>query len=288
MAERREKLLRFFGTHARKIGILALLAAAGLTLSMKLAALQKEDWEVQRLFADLDSHREPPNSTEFVFARIQFTSHGPGRRNFGMARVCMPDSAPYGFYRVCGWAHDYPAAEENILQIAREATGINLNKDSYVLARLDSDELFRYPFGLMSEVGEMTLTEREAANLREYLNRGGFIVVDDFDGPNLEWFQEQMKMVFPDRQFVPLTVDNPIFHTFYDVKTLEMAPPYPQRGTPKFYGYLDDHGRISMILDHNNDIGDFWEWIDEPRYDLHASIDGLQLGIDYFLYSLTH
>jgi hypothetical protein len=249
---------------------------------------QKEEWEVERLFQDLENHRKPPQDTEFVFARVQFTSHGPGRRNYGGMRPCMPDSAPFGRYRVCGWAHDYPAAEENLLQIAHEATGINLNKDSYVMVRLDSDDIFKYPWGLMSEVGEMTLTPKEAANFREYLNRGGFIVVDDFDGDNLEWFADQMKMVFPDRGFVELSLDNSLFHTLYDIKTLDIEPPYPQRGTPKFYGYLDDHGRVSMVLDHNNDIGDFWEWIDEPRYPLPPSTEGLRLGLDYVLYSLTH
>jgi uncharacterized protein DUF4159 len=236
---------------------------------------QKEGWEMQRLFEDLSSHRQPPKNTEFVFARIQFTSHGPGRGR-------------RGYRAIEGWAHDYPAAEENILQIAREATGINLNKDSYVMVRMDSDELFKYPFGLLSEVGEMTLTPKEAANFREYLNRGGFAMADDFDGDSLEWFAEQMKMVFPDRSFVELSLENPIFHTLYDIKTLDMEPPYPQRGLPKFYGYLDDHGRLSMVLNHNNDIGDFWEWIDEPRYPLPPSTEGLRLGLNYILYSLTH
>ena len=268
----------------KKIAISAVLVLSFLGILFA----QKEEWEVQRLFQDLESHRKPPSSTEFVFARIQFTSRGPGRRNFGPARACMPDSAPLGYYRVCGWAHDYPAAEENILQIAHEATRINLNKDSYALVRLDSDDLFKYPWGLMSEVGEMTLTDHEADNFREYLNRGGFIMVDDFDGENLQWFQEQMRKVFPDRNFVELTLDHPIFHTFYDIPTLNIEPPYPQRGIPKFYGYFDDHGRLTMILDHNNDLGDFFEWIDEPRYSLQGSIAGLRFGLNYFMYALTH
>src|SRR5713226_4721866 len=117
---------------AKRLGVVAVLALALFGILSRSAALQKEGWEVERLVGDLASHRQPPDSTEFVFARIQFTSHGPGRRNFGGARACIPDDTTYGF-RVCGWAHDYPAAEENILQVAREATGINLNKDSYEL-----------------------------------------------------------------------------------------------------------------------------------------------------------
>ena len=244
-------------------------------ISLTVLFAQREEWEYMRLYRDLQSNRQPPGSTEFVFARMQFTSHGPGRGRFGNRRVE-------------GWAHDYPAGEENILQIAREATGVNLSKDSYVIVRLDSDEIFKYPFALMSEVGEMTLTDREVTNLREYLNRGGFIMVDDFDGDNLDWFLAQLRKVFPNRSFAELTVDNPIFHTFYDIKTLEMDPPYSQRGLPKFYGYYDEHGRLAIILNHNNDLGDFWEWIDEPRYPLPPSINGLQLGIDYIMYSLTH
>ncbi len=97
-----------------------------------------------------------------------------------------------------------------------------------------------------------------------------------------------MNKVFPGRTFVELTLDNPIFHTFYDIPTLDIDPPYPQRGLPKFYGYFDEHGRLSMILNHNNDLGDFFEWIDETRYPLPASTAGLRFGINYFMYALTH
>src|SRR4029077_7351461 len=135
------------------------------------AALQKEDLELQALCNDggdasltHGSNRKPPDTTEFVFARVQFTSHGPGRGHYRRPTGCGP---------LEGWAHDYPAAEENILQVAREATGINVNKESYVMVRLDSDDIFRYPWGLMSEVGEATFTDKEVANIREYLNRGG-------------------------------------------------------------------------------------------------------------------
>jgi hypothetical protein len=210
-----------------------------------------------------------------VIARVKFTSHGPGR-------------GPRGNHRIEGWAHDYPVAEQNILQIASEATAINLNKDSYVIVQMDSDELYRYPFILLSEVGEMTLTPPEIAHFREYLNRGGFAFVDDFDGPSLDWFADQMKAVFPDRSLVELSLNHPIFHTLYDIKTLKIEPPYPQAGKPRFYGFPDGHGKISMILNSNNDIGDFWEWLDQPMYPLAPSTEGVRFGLNDILYSLTH
>jgi hypothetical protein len=260
-------------SRAYAIAVVAILLAGAMFLSPALA--QRQYLELQRLFHDLETHRQPPRDTEFIFARVQYTTVREAR---GM------------HYRgLEGWAHDYPEAEEHILQLADEATDINLNKMSYAIVRLDSDEIFQYPFLYFSEVGEMYLTPREIANLREYLNRGGFAMVDDFDfQEQLDWFAGQMRQVFPDRGFAELKLEHPIFHTFYEVKTLDVDPPYQEPGPPKFNGYYDDHGRLCMIINHNTDIGDFWEWIDQPMYPLAASKDGVQFGINYLIYSLTH
>ena len=228
---------------------------------------------MRRLWEDLASNRQPPDSTEFIFARVRFNSGGRG----------------WGFRYLEGWAHDYPDAEEHILQIANEATGINLQKMSYVIVRLDSEEIFRYPFLYFSEVGEMNMSERQVENFREYLNRGGFAMVDGFDGQGqLDWFASQMKSVFPNRDFVEMTLDHPIFHAFYEIPTLDVEPPYQVAAPPKFYGYFDERGRLGMIINHNNDIGDFWEWIDQPMYPLEPSTEALRFGINYLIYSLTH
>ena len=244
-----------------------------LGLFLAPAVSQRQRLEIQRLWNDLETNRRPPDNTEFVFARVHFS----GGRGFR------------GFRGLEGWAHDYPDAEEHILQVASEATGINLNKMSYVIVPLDSAELFRYPFAYFSEVGEMNMTEKEAGNFREYLSRGGFAMIDDFDSQySLDWFLQQMKKVFPDRDFVEMTLDHPIYHTFYEIPTLDIEPPYQVEAPPKFYGYLDPRGRLSMIINHNNDIGDFWEWIDQPMYPLEPSTEALRFGINYFIFSLTH
>ena len=215
---------------------------------------------------------EPPKDTEFVFARVRYNSGG--RRIFGGS----------------GWAHDYPDAEEHILQVAKEATLINTQKMSYVVVDLESEEIFKYPFLYFSEVGEMNMTEREIVNFREYLNRGGFAMIDDFDGQwALEWFLSQMKRVFPGREFARMIIEHPIYHTYYDIPTLALESPYQYAdGPPVFYGYFDERGRLLMIINHNNDVGDFWEWIDQPRFPLQPSTEALRLGINYFIYSMTH
>src|SRR5262245_40857291 len=89
------------------------------------------------------------SQTEFVFARWQYASGN-------------------------AWTHDYPDAEEHINQIMSEATGIDVDKLSYKIVPLESDEIFKYPFGYISEPGQMDLTETEVQNFREFVDRGGF------------------------------------------------------------------------------------------------------------------
>jgi hypothetical protein len=85
-----------------------------------------------------------------------------------------------------------------------------------------------------------------------------------------------------------MQLQHPIFHTFYEIPTLAIVPPYEVGSPPKFYGYYDDRGGLQMIICHNNDVGDFWEWIDQPRYPLQPSTEALRFGVNFFLYALTH
>lgn len=260
-----------------KIGCTALLCVLAM-LGLWVAAPAQMQREIQRLFRDLENNRRPPADTEFIFARIRF--------NGRYSRMSM---GGFMFGGLEGWAHDYPDAEEHILQVASEATNINLRKESYVIVNLDNPEVFKYPFIYFSEVGEMNLTEAESAILREYFTRGGFAMVDDFDGQGqLDWFLTNMKRVFPGRDFVEMTIDHPLFHTFYELPTLNVIPPYEAAAPPKFYGYFDERGRLCMIINLNHDLGDFWEWIDQPVYPLPPSTEALRFGINYFLFSLTH
>src|SRR4051812_27383236 len=105
----------------------------------------------------IPENHEVPNS-EFVLARWHYTAG----------------------WRGDGWGHDYPVAEEHILQIMSETTGLNTSRLSYRVVELSSPEIFKYPFAYISEPGEMLLSEKEIENLREYIERGGFIMVDDF------------------------------------------------------------------------------------------------------------
>jgi hypothetical protein len=222
-------------------------------------------------FAPSFSDSNEPPETEFIFARWHY---GTGRFGGG------------------GWAHDYPVAEEHILQIMKETSGINVERISYKIVELGSPEIFRYPFSYVSEPGEMNLTDEEVLNLREYINRGGFVMIDDFGGQGggdreFQSFRANLLRTFPDRDMFVLTADHPLLHNFYDIDSLETV--HPMTGVKSiFYGYPDGHGGLSMIVCFNNDVGDFWEFIDRPYYPVKPSAEALKLGMNFVMWAMTH
>ena len=134
----------------------------------------------------------------------------------------------------------------------------------------------------------MELTAKDAANLRQYLDRGGFLFIDDFRGYQaLENLREQLKMVYPDRDMEPLDVRHPIFHTFYDFQDLNVPPPYGP-GPVEFLGLSDGRGNLKMIVNFNNDLSEYWEWLDKGELPLHEAATSLKLGVNYVLYAMTH
>jgi hypothetical protein len=212
-------------------------------------------------------HEKP---IDFTFARVQFNSFF------------------YGFW-MPGWAQDYPRSERNFLKILSEVTGIKTNSESYSVVRLDEPEIMQYPVLYFSEPGSWDITAAESTNFREYLLRGGFAIFDDFDGPR-DWFNFQrcMKQVFPEHNLTKLTLDHPIFHCFFDIETLDMMPPAYIRGKPVFYGLSGEDGRLHVVANFNNDIGDFWEWSDESFYPISLSNEAYKFGVNYVIYALTH
>ena len=144
-----------------------------------------------------------------------------------------------------------------------------------------------------------TLPTAKPAQLRDYLLRGGFFMCDDFHG-TIEWdnFMASMKKVFPDRPVVDLDNKDPIFHVIYDLDDRFQVPgaaiPF-QRTIYEYDGYgaqwrgiYDDKGRVMVAICHNMDLGDAWEWSDDPRYPEKFASLAYRIAVNYFTYDLTH
>jgi uncharacterized protein DUF4159 len=219
---------------------------------------------------------------EFVFARLACSN----RQSWMYWPNYWPDRPP--------WKHDYPESDEFLIRLLHELTGIRVGPDSYKIVQLSSDEIFKYPFLYLSEPGFLQLNEKEIANLGEYIRRGGFVMADDFrtgaylGGPEeLGVLRSYLKRALPERELVRLDIHHPVFHSFWDVDTLQMTPPYGSF-MPEFWGMSDEHGRLQVIANYNNDIGDFWKYLDEGDKPLKDSTRSIRMGVDYIYYAFTH
>jgi hypothetical protein len=219
---------------------------------------------------------------EFVFARLACSN----RDSWQYWPRYWPDNPP--------WHHDYPYSDEFFISLLHELTGVRVTRNSYKIVRLDSPEIFNYPFLYLSEPGFMVLNEKEISNLGEYIRRGGFIMADDFrtgaylgGRDELEVLRYYLKRAVPERELTRLDLSHPIFHTFFDIDTLDMTPPYGNF-VPQFWGMSDEHGKLQLIANYNNDIGDFWKYLDQGDKPLKDSSGATRLGINYVIYAMSN
>jgi hypothetical protein len=208
-----------------------------------------------------------------------------------------------------GWSTDYPFAGINLLIRVKELTRTRISTDvdgepNYWVVRLTDDALFQCPFTMATDVGTLAFSPEEAARLRAYLLKGGFLWVDDFWGSRAwQQWSDQMLQVLPEYRIVDVPLDHPIRHTMFNVETIPQVTSInwwrrnggetSERGsdspTANFRMIADQAGRIMVLMTHNTDIGDSWEREGEDReFFLQFSPEGYALGINVVLYGLTH
>ncbi|MGE0593349.1 MAG: DUF4159 domain-containing protein [Vicinamibacterales bacterium] len=210
-----------------------------------------------------------------------------------------------------GWSTDYPDAELNFSQRFSELTKARVAFDprgtpSHLVVRLTDPELFQCPYLHMEDVGTAGLTDEEIAGLRAYLQKGGFLWVDDFWGSYAwdSWVSELARILPPSTypvEDVPL--DHPIFRTMFDVQAFPQIPSIQfwrtsgggtsERGAdsrePHARGISDAKGNLIVLMTHNTDISDAWEREGEdPRFFYNFSPDGYAVGINVVIYAMTH
>jgi len=209
-----------------------------------------------------------------------------------------------------GWDVDFPRADQNLSIRLNELTKVPVSFDdhkepNHLLLTLDQAELFRCPFIMMSEVGAVYLTDAEAANLRDYLLKGGFLWADDFWG-EYAWaiWESQIRKVLPSSTYpiVDLPLTHPVFHELLFVDHMPQIPGFgggvggrstSERGedsaVPHARAILDDHERVMVLITFNTDFGDSYEREDQdPVYFQRFSVIGYAFGINALLYSMMH
>jgi hypothetical protein len=211
-----------------------------------------------------------------------------------------------------GWRTDYPWAQRNLLIRLSELTKTRVSRGEpgvphVWLVRLTDPALFGCPYVMASDVGTIGLSEEEADSLRIYLQKGGFLWVDDFWGEEAwEHWTRELARALPSAEYivedVPLT--DAIFRTMVEVAKIPQVPGIgfwravggqttSERGAatavPHFRAIRDSHGRIMVVMTHNTDLSNSWEReTEDSRYFYQFSISGYAVGINVLLYALTH
>ena len=264
------------GSARRYLTVLAALTLATAVCAAALAQRRPEQGSYRAI-------HNIPYDGRFTFVRVRYT----------------PAPGSYWSWYGPSWAHGFPIAEHNLNRIMREICLLDLHVDDINVLTFDDPEIFKYPVAYIIEVGWWTLTDTEAAGLRSYLQKGGFLIVDDFKvegwrgmrGGGWEPFEANVKRVLPEAKFFEMDPADPVFHSFFEIKTLENFPQAYVGGRPIFRGVYEDNDprkRLLMIINYNTDISQYWEWSGQGLRPFDDTNEAYKLGVNYIIYGMTH
>uniref|UniRef100_Q023W4 DUF4159 domain-containing protein n=1 Tax=Solibacter usitatus (strain Ellin6076) TaxID=234267 RepID=Q023W4_SOLUE len=229
--------------------------------------------------------------TEFAFARLMFP---PGPLNGYRGRDADWRTG------ISLWTQDYPRADRHFSQAVRRLTRIHTRSVEQPV-NLDEGDAYDWPWIYAVQVGEWGLTDAQGKALREYCLRGGFFMADDFHGVE-EWaeFETRMRKAFPEYAIRDIEDSDAIFHTVYDLNDRYQIPGqahlrqgYKAQNGPSsvgahWRGIFDEKGRIMVAITYNSDVGDAWEYADDPWYPAKFADLAIRVGVNYIVYSMTH
>ena len=228
----------------------------------------------------LDSRYDSTPTAEFHFARLVYSNSPYSRRG-----------------RRPAWATDYPDAEYHLMHGIKRMTNIDIELvgnfgEGGRLISLEDDQIFNYPWLYAAEVGQWHLSTNETTRLREYLDRGGFLIVDDFWGI-YEWqiFTESMERVYPDRPIVEISENDPVMGIFFEVDKNTQIPGrngVRSGSVPHWRGIFDDENRLIVAINFNMDMGDAWEHARDPGYPAEMTAAAYRFAVNYIIYAMTH
>lgn len=246
-------------------------------------------------------HEEGPRPTfpakaEFHFLRLEYTDLPQVHRRFSFA---SRSASGEGW-----WMMDWPDADEHFSMGVGRLTRVDTGEPRHV--GLQDERIFDYPWIYATQAGWWDLSDRECVRLREYLLRGGFLVVDDFWGPE-QWeiFRSTMVRVLPHQPIEDLADSDAVMHVLYSIEEKDhtfipgtrhlrrgqdgsITVQQPEGTAPAWRAIYDDKGRMVVAVNFNTDVGDAWEWADAPEYPEAMTTLAYRFGINYLVYAMTH
>lgn len=226
----------------------------------------------------------PANQVASQWRRVVIEPNLPYDGRFTFARI------RYSVQWRSGWEFDYPTMERNLMAMLAELTSLDPHVTGSNVFTLDDPELLKYPIAYLSEPGYWAPNDSEVAGLRTYLAKGGFLIVDDFMRGEWRNFEAQMRRVLPHGRIDRLPLSHPVFDSFFRISTLDMSYPHDPGLKAEFLGIHrnnDPADRLMVVINYNNDIGDYMEWSGQGWWPVNISNEAYKFAINYLVYGLT-
>ena len=169
----------------------------------------------------------------------------PGARAFSIARLKYGGGGD--------WYEDRTSLS-NLLKALRERTSIPVASDHEAVVEPASAAIFQFPFVFACGHGNLKFTDAEIANLRRYLDSGGFLWVDDDFGIDPS-FRREMKRLYPESPLIELPFSHPIFHQLYEFPNGLPKIHEHDGGPARAFGIVHE-GRLVVFYSFDTDLGD--------------------------------
>jgi hypothetical protein len=270
----------------------SLLLSVVLTLALAVTALAQYGGPR----GPFHEYPNVPYDGRFTFVRIKYQT--------------APRGYWYGGWPA--WGHGYPLSEQNLMRIVNDVTNQGPHVEDVNFVAFDDPLLFRYPIAYVIEPDWWSMTDSEAVAMRTYMQKGGFVIVDDFKpmrrrfpgwssyderrdvtyGSGWSVLETYMKHVMPGGRFYDLDPSHPIFHSFFEIDDFDVVPQVSSiGGRPTFRGLFEDNDpskRMLMVVNYNTDISQFWEWSSFGVRSVSETNEAYKVGVNYVIYGLTH
>lgn len=200
-------------------------------------------------------------------------------------------SYPWASMRQPAWSHDYPSGEVHFMKILTAVSNVPAHVEETNILDFGDPEMFKYPVIYLCEPGWWQMTEIQVKALRDYFLKGGFMIVDDF--PSWAWqnFDLQMSQVFPQGRWIDLDATHPLWHSFFEIPSLDMTTYYDLGGKPIFRAMFEDNDptkRMYAVANFQNDVSEYWEFSESGMKPVDENNEAYKFGVNEFIYGITH
>ena len=178
-----------------------------------------------------------------------------------------------------------PSALKNLIKFTNQNIATNIISP-YDIVDINSDDIYSYPFIHMTGHGNVVFSDTQIKRLRNYLNNGGFLHIDDNYGMH-KFIMREIKKLYPDKKLKVLPYSHPIFHQTFDFKNGLPKIHEHDGKTPQAFA-ITINNRVVLLYTHECDIGDGWEDAKVHNDPENLRLLALKMGCNIIEYCFTN